>query len=161
MKLHRKQKVGKQRIPEWKEDVAPFKDSAHFWHSVWVSAGKPLNCTLHTIMKKSRNRYHLVLRQKKRIIERMKRNNLLESCVNNNGNIFDEIKRMRRCHQSPAEVIDDIADDIPGYMADKYERLYNSVDDESNIVDLEKDVWDDDGCNNKDRETRMTYTVID
>ena len=133
-------KVGKQRIPEWKEDVAPFKENAHFWHSVWVSAGKPLNCTLHTIMKKSRNRYHLVLRQKKRIIERMKRNNLLESCVNNNGNIFDEIKRMRRCHQSPAEVIDDIADDIPGYMADKYERLYNSVDDESNIVDLEKDV---------------------
>ena len=31
-------KVGKQKIPDWKEDVAPFKDNAHFWHCVWISA---------------------------------------------------------------------------------------------------------------------------
>ena len=62
--LHKTGSNKKQRIPDWKEDVAPFKDNAHFWHSVWVSAGKPLNTTLHTIMKKSRNRYHLILRKK-------------------------------------------------------------------------------------------------
>ena len=44
-------------------------EQSKFWFSLWVSAGKPLNTTLHTIMKKSRNRYHLVLRKKKRIIE--------------------------------------------------------------------------------------------
>ena len=126
----------KQRIPEWKEDVAPFKDNAHFWHSVWVSAGKPLNTTLHTIMKKSRNRYHLILRKKKRCIDRMKRDKMLNSCIENDGNIFEEIKRMRKCHQTPATTIDDVSDNIPTYMAGKYEKLYNSVDDESNIAEL-------------------------
>ena len=132
--------IKKQRIPEWKGDVAPVKDNAHFWHSVWVSAGKPLNNTLHTIMKKTRNQYHLVLRKKKRIIERLKRNKMLNSCIENDGNIFKEIKRMRKCHQAPATTIDDVSDDIPAYMAEKYEKLYNSVDDEANLAELGEEI---------------------
>ena len=35
---------GKMKLPKWKEDVDPVKDTAHFWNAVWKSAGKPLNC---------------------------------------------------------------------------------------------------------------------
>ena len=56
-----KENPRKPKIPEWKEDVEPLKENAHFWHSVWLSAGKPINCHLHTIMKKTRNQYHLLL----------------------------------------------------------------------------------------------------
>ena len=36
----------KRNLPNWKEDVDPVKDTAHFWHAVWKSAGKPINCQL-------------------------------------------------------------------------------------------------------------------
>ena len=41
----------KGRIPEWKDDVEPFKENAHFWNAIWISAGKPLNCELQNIMQ--------------------------------------------------------------------------------------------------------------
>ena len=34
----------KPNIPNWKNEIEPFKDDAIFWHSIWLSAGKPLNC---------------------------------------------------------------------------------------------------------------------
>ena len=135
-----REQPGKRRIPDWKEDVAPVKDNAYFWHSVWVSAGKPMNCSLHSIMKMTRNRYHFVLRKKKRLIERLRRNNMLQSCLDNDSNIFEEIKRIRRCHQNPPSTIDGISEDIPGYLANKYEKLYNGVEDKNNLNELEHDL---------------------
>ena len=36
-------------IAFWAEDIEPFKQDAHFWHSVWHSAGRPINtCLLYT-----------------------------------------------------------------------------------------------------------------
>ena len=131
-------KSGKMRIPEWKEDVAPLKENAHFWHSVWVSAGKPINCYLHVIMKKTRNRYHLILRKKKRMVEISKRNSMLESCLSNDNDIFAEIRKTRKSPQTSSSTIDGITDDIPNYLASKYEKLYNGVDDKANLLELER-----------------------
>ena len=43
-------KKSKQTIPLWKEQIDPYKEKAHFWHSVWLSAGRPINCELHKIL---------------------------------------------------------------------------------------------------------------
>ncbi len=48
------QRKHKTCIPLWKEDVQPYKDKSIFWHSVWESAGRPLNTELHRIMKKNK-----------------------------------------------------------------------------------------------------------
>ena len=45
-------------IAGWNESVKPFKNDALFWHSVWLSAGKPINTDLHSMMKSPRNLYH-------------------------------------------------------------------------------------------------------
>ena len=45
----------KQQIACWCEEVQPFKDTAMFWHSIWMSAGRPINTELHRIMKRTRN----------------------------------------------------------------------------------------------------------
>ena len=42
----------KSKIPDWKDDIEPFRENAHFWHAIWISAGRPINCQLHEIMKK-------------------------------------------------------------------------------------------------------------
>ena len=132
----------KQRIPDWKNDVCPVKDTAYFWHAVWKSAGKPMNCHLHNIMKRTRNRYHLVIRQKKRLLERMKRDNMLQSCLDNDGSIFDTIKKQRKCGETYPSAIDGHTDDIPEYLASMYEELYNSVDDKENLRNLESQLED-------------------
>ena len=49
----------KTKLPNWKEDIDPVKDTAHFWNAVWKSAGKPMHCYLHSIMKRTRNLHHL------------------------------------------------------------------------------------------------------
>ena len=45
-------------VPGWREYVEPFKQQAYFWHQVWQSCGRPTNCQVHMIMKRTRNRYH-------------------------------------------------------------------------------------------------------
>ena len=42
----------KNRIASWNEEIQPYKENAQFWHSVWLSAGKPINSQLHMIMKR-------------------------------------------------------------------------------------------------------------
>lgn len=93
---------------------------------VWLSAGKPQQGQLFMLMKKTRNVYHLQIRKMKRIQNLAKRNNLLDSCINSNGKLFEEIKAQRRCKQSTPTSIDGCKDDIPGHFAGKYEKLYNT-----------------------------------
>ena len=31
----------KPNIPNWKNEIEPFRDDAIFWHSLWLSTGKP------------------------------------------------------------------------------------------------------------------------
>ena len=36
----------KNVIPRWNHDIKSFQEDAHFWHSIWQSAGRSLNCEL-------------------------------------------------------------------------------------------------------------------
>ena len=45
----------RKETPGWKEHVQPYRGQARFWHSIWLSAGKPMNCELHNIMCRTRN----------------------------------------------------------------------------------------------------------
>ena len=88
-------KSNEKVVPGWSDLVKPFKEQALFWHSVWILAGKPLNNHLHNIMKRTRNIYHYQIRKCRRSVETVKKNKLLNACVNGNGEIFDELKKLR------------------------------------------------------------------
>ena len=102
----------KPPIPRWDEEVKPFKDNAYFWHSIWQSAGRPLNTELHRIMKKTRNLYHFQIRKNRKITDIIKKNTLLDACVNNNGDIFNEIRNLRRSVPTVPSMIDDVTSDV-------------------------------------------------
>ena len=125
-------------IPNWNSEIKCFKEKAQFWRAVWLSAGKPQNGQLHMLMKKTRNIYHLQIRKMKRIQNRVKRNALLNSCLNNNGDLFKEIRKQRRCNKVITTSIDGCKEDIPTYFANKYEKLYNGVDDRDNLVMIQE-----------------------
>lgn len=124
-------------IPNWKSEIKPFKENAQFWHSIWLSAGRPLNCQLHIIMKRTRNIYHLHVRKSKRLLDRIKKDNMLNACLQNKLNIFDEIRQQRKCKQTFATSIDGCTNNIPSHFAKSYKGLYNNVNDKDNLSIIE------------------------
>ena len=61
-----------QAIPGWKETVKPQRESALFWHSIWVSARRPITGVLHNIMRKTRNQYHYAIRKVRKKSEQIR-----------------------------------------------------------------------------------------
>ena len=55
-------KGGRQAIPGWKETILPLKSDSLFWHSVWISAGRPAGA-LHKVMSQTRNKYHSAVKK--------------------------------------------------------------------------------------------------
>ena len=116
--------------------MEPFKKDAQFWNSIWISAGRPLNTELHRIMKRTRNVYHLQIRKCKKAADVLRRNALLDACINGKGDIFSEIRKMRKSPSSAVNSIDGVSQDIPDHFATLYGRLYNSVDEKSKLDSL-------------------------
>ena len=108
--------IGKRSpILRWNEEIKPFKDNAYFWHSSWQSAGRPLNTELHRIRKKTRNLYHFQIRKNRKMADIIKKNTLLDACVNNNGDIFNEIVNLRRSVPTVPSMIDDVTSGVENH----------------------------------------------
>ena len=122
-------------MPGWNDIVQPFYDDAAFWNAVWKSAGKPLNNPLHTIMKRTRNLYHYAIRKCKRASEYLRKDKLLNSCVNGSNNIFDEIRKMRKTENTTPSKID--GHDNPAQrFGEVYGALYNSANDTEEMKEI-------------------------
>ncbi len=123
-------------MPGWTEVVQPFREEAMFWNAVWTSAGKPINTSLHQIMKKTRNQYHYAIRKCKRATENIKKDKLLNACVAGKNNIFDELRKMRSVQKKSPSVIDGNSNPAERF-AEVYNKLYNctqDADDTENIL---------------------------
>ena len=84
----------------WSDLVKTYRDTAHFWSQVWKSAGKPINTVLHSVMKRSRNVYHYQYKKCHKSEKAFRGNKLLDACVNGDGDLFEQIKLLRK--KSPA-----------------------------------------------------------
>ena len=130
----------KKPKPGWSEFVKPYRETALFWSQVWKSAGRPQNTVLHTIMKRSRNIYHYEYRKCSKSKELIRKNKILDSCINGTGDLFEEIKAMRKCDEVTATSMDGITKDIPGHFRRVYENLYNTHDDIAQVAAIEAEV---------------------
>ena len=130
----------KTPVAGWKDLVEPFRDRAYFWHQVWISAGKPVNTELHKIMKRSRNIYHYSYRKCKKSEMITSKNKLLDACLNGNGDIFKEIKRLRASKPTVATSMDGVKNNIADHFKDIYSNLYNSVNDADEVVEIADEI---------------------
>ena len=130
----------KQPKPGWSEQVKPFRDTAFFWSQVWKSAGKPINTVLHGIMKRSRNIYHYQHRKCVKSEEIIKKNKVLDACINGDGDIFKEIKSLRNSVQVVATSMDGVQDNIQEHFKGIYSKLYTTHDDTENVNEISEDV---------------------
>ena len=137
---HKEDQNKRKVTPGFREHVQPAKETAHFWHCIWKSAGRPQNTELHRIMKQTRNMYHLQFRKCQRSEATIKKSKLLNACLNGNGDLFKEIKHMRKTKTVCADSMDGKHDDIPGHFRNIYSNLYNSVNDAEDVEDIRKEV---------------------
>ena len=127
----------KHGIIKWREEIVPFRDNA-FWHSAWQSADRPLNTELHKIMKKNRNLYHFQIRKNKKMTEILKRNTLLDACINNNGNIFDIIRKQRQTTTSVPGMNDGNSVNTETHFVKLYGELYDSVKGRDRLIPVKQ-----------------------
>ena len=66
--------------------------------------------------------------------ECIKKNVLLDACINDNGDIFKEIRKMHKAAPTVSSVIDGVSNKIENYFACVYEKLYNSIDDHDELM---------------------------
>ena len=68
------------------------------------------------------------------MVDMFKKNALLNACINNKGDIFDVIKKQRSAASTVSTMIDGITSDVETYFANTYRKLYNSVNDQDNLL---------------------------
>ncbi len=155
-----KRKKKENPIAFWQSEIEPFKKDAQFWHSLWISAGRPLNTELHKIMKRTRNIYHLHIRKCKKAADILKRNALLDACINGKSDIYSEIRKMRKSPANVVNSIDGITENVPEYFAKIYNELYNSVDDKSALLSIIEAVSKNIDTKDKDEIFKITPEVV-
>ena len=90
----------------------------------------------------------------------IRRNKLLDACLNGNGDLFDEIKKLRKSEPVIASSMDGKKVNIEEHFKGIYEDLYNSVDDKENINNFLSDL--NKGINNSHIHDikKVTPTVV-
>ena len=91
---------------------------------------------MHNIIKRTKNIYHYEIRKVKKAKDTIKKNKLLDACLNNGGDLFKEIKSIRKRPQVVANSIDGVTSNIPDHFKGIYSKLYNSVDDAESMARL-------------------------
>ena len=150
----------KNHLAGFNDSVKPFKDNALFWFNVWVSLGKPRNCTLHNIMKTTKNTYNKNFKQYQKNQNIIKKNKLLNACLNGDGNIFDEIKSLRNTKKRTAKSIDGVSKNIPNHFRGIYKELYNRVNDEKDVDNIDNEIRDKITSNDINEVDKVNSNVV-
>ena len=118
-------------LPGWNETVKPLRDDSIFWHSIWVSAGRPHSGSLHSVMAWSRRKYHQAVKRAKRLLGSLMAKDLLEAAEKGDRDLMDELKKslnQKSSEQTVPESLDGIVgfENILEQFRAVYEDLYNS-----------------------------------
>ena len=122
-------------LPGWKKNVAPAKEDALFWHSVWLNAGRPNRGELYHVMCWTRNKYHYAVRKAKRVASSIESRKLLEASEAGDIALMTEMKRVLG-RKDTGQTVPDCLDgkvthgDILQKFKECYEELYNSAESE-------------------------------
>ena len=125
-------KAKSKGIPGWNTYVKPYSDESRFWHGLWAAAGKPLAGELFTIMKVKKHQYKYAVRRLKRCIDILKNDKLIESLLDEDKCIFDEVRKLRKKRKCLSSRIDGNVGSslIANHFSNLYTKLFNNVENE-------------------------------
>ena len=85
--------------------MLPFKNDSLFWHSIWLSLGKPNSGPVFEVMKHSHNKYHYAVRRAKLEDDRLKSASLAEAAASENLSLFKEMKTLLTCLEKATQTL--------------------------------------------------------
>ena len=114
----------------WKENIAPLREDSLFWHSVWISAGRPMG-DLHHLMASARNNYHYAVRKAKRLANCIRSAELSDAAALGDFQLLEEMKKTIGNKGGSDTMPDSLEgvvseDGIVDKFKELYEKLYNS-----------------------------------
>ena len=114
-------------LPGWREHVLPFKLEARFWYQEWRSAGKPMWGLLYDNMRFYRNKFKYAKRRTLIAAEAIRRDRFLESSLEGDKSLFEELKKFKGAPPNIASKVDGHTDpeSITNHLKNIYQGLYN------------------------------------
>ena len=84
----------------------------------------------------------------------------MDVCINGNGDIFTEIKKLRKCKPVVATSMDGVKEDIPGHFKTIFSDLYNSADDNDELLLVLKEVEEKIDESSIDDDELVTVAIV-
>ena len=94
------------------------------------------------------------------MVDIVKKNNLLNACFNNKGDIFEEIKKIRKAPPTVSTMIDGVTNKVESHFADIYKQLYNSLDEESNLTHVAEHLNNAINCTSHHDISKVTPALV-
>ena len=79
-------------VAGWNDQARPFRDNAKFLNAIWVSCGRPLNCQVYSVMKRTKNVFNFVVRKIKKNKEKLEPEKMCEPMIH--GNVTNLVKKL-------------------------------------------------------------------
>ena len=91
-------------------------------------------------MTRTRNQYHFQYKKCKEAEDKIKRSKILSACIGEGGDLFKELKALRKSTPTVANSIDGVSDNIPDHFGSLYSKLYNSAADAHKLQEVHEQV---------------------
>ena len=132
-----------QPLPGWNEKIAPLKSDSRFWHSVWISAGRPTAGSLYMVMCHTRSKYHRAVRVAKREAATVSARELSVAAEAGDMNLLKEMKKTlskkNKGQLVPESLEGKVTNEtILDKFKDCYEALYNSAATEDTMTAIKE-----------------------
>ena len=126
-------------VAGWNDFVKPFREDSIFWHSVWISAGRPQNTVLHNVMKNTRKKYHYAIHLVKKEESEIRKNNFVQKCFDGKINdILKHIKSSRKNKTGLVNKVDGVSgpENIASHFKNIFEGIYNQHESKDKVNDI-------------------------
>ena len=151
-------------IPGWTDLVKPYHDDAKFWYAIWLSCGKPTNCEIHNVMKRTRNVFHYAVRRVKRNAAKIKQDKLINSLEEGgSSNLIKELKYQRLTKvKNDASKIDGKSglNNIANHFGSIYSDLYSRNNSENDMNVFLQNLNNGININNFDEIEKVTSGIV-
>ena len=98
------------KIPGWTEAVQIHKEIALFWRSIWLCNNFPRQGVVADVMRKTRAKYHYVIRQvKKKELQYKKQSMARAIAFNNSRDLWTETRKIKKNLSASPNCMDNVA----------------------------------------------------
>ena len=117
-----------QRKPLWNRSVEKEKNTALFWHRLWLDNGRPREGVVAEVRRKTRSLYHRAVRKLMKNDEQLSYEKMANQILKNKSrNLWDEVKRLKSSRHTKPACVDGTAspEGIANMFKDKFQKIYN------------------------------------